>query len=444
MNLSSVWPSRWIGAAPTLKEVNLVCWGLFLALLILPLYSIVQSRNQLGQFLQTYDADFVNFYTLGRLLNEQPVAQLYDYEAQRQIADEVHPLISGVRGPLPYPPYVAMFFQPFARLSYQNAYLVWLGISLLLYLSGIALVTTRFLSRDPLVLSIACCLALSFYPFAIELMVNGHLSAVGFFAVALALWASDLERPVLSGLALSICLYKPTLAVLFVPMLLVTRQFQSLIGFAMGGAVLVGITTLAKGFEIWVEFYRMYHYFSTSFVVNGRSFLPAKKYVDLMSFTSGLPGGRSTVGIYILAGVFGWIAFKLVKVWWKSAGASKQTTALVWAATITWTLVTNVYMPMYDTILAVISVILTAGALRTFGNRSLNRWFGLICLALFATYWVTERIYLSSGIQAVTLVLFALGAFQLWILGKDSPAGRRQMPAVIDVARGGVEVTTGA
>src|SRR5438128_11809218 len=134
----------------------------------------------------------------------------------------------------------------------------------------------------------------------------------------------------------------------------------------------------------------MYHFYVAHYF-SAYSFLRPMKFVDLTSFTSRLPGGRSTLGISLLAGIFCWIAFKLLKVWWKSSGSSKQVMSLVWATTITWTLVTNVYMPMYDTILVVISLIITAGSLRSVQNYHLNRWFGMICLTVFTSYWVTEE-----------------------------------------------------
>src|SRR5437879_2930786 len=126
ISLSSRWPTRILGPAPTLKEINLVCWGLFAVLLVLPVYSVLQSRDQQGQLLRTFDADFVYFYAMGRLLNEYPADRLYDYELQRRISDEVHPLTEGIHAPIPYPPYVGIFFQMFARLPYVAAYLLWL------------------------------------------------------------------------------------------------------------------------------------------------------------------------------------------------------------------------------------------------------------------------------------------------------------------------------
>src|SRR5689334_21636869 len=94
-----------------------------------------------------------------------------------------------------------------------------------------------------------------------------------------------------------------------------------------------------------------------------RSYLNRENYVDLTSLSSLLPGGRSRLGVVILAGCIGWIVFALAQVWWKSRAAGRPAATLIWAATLTWTLVVNVYVPMYDAILVVLSLILTAGIL---------------------------------------------------------------------------------
>jgi hypothetical protein len=142
------------------------------------------------------------------------------------------------------------------------------------------------------------------------------------------------------------------------------------------------------------------------------SFLRLGRHVDLPSFSALLPGGRSPIGVAILAGCCGWVLFALAKVWWKSRAAGKPATTLVWAATLTWTLVVNLYVPMYDTILVVLSLIMTKGVLKDLRNESLDRGFNRIWLGLMAAYWITEQFANATGIQIVTLLLFALGMLQ--------------------------------
>ena len=227
---------RLLGPRLTLKEGNFICWGLFFALLVPACYRAVQMKAQSEH--PTLDADFVNFYAMGRILNQYPAPELYDAALQDRVRTEVHPLNTGRYGPIPYPPFVGMLFQPFARMPYKTAYLLWLPISLGLYAAALTLITARLFPGERLRMSLILCLALGFFPFAIETLVNGQLSTIGFFALALAFLFDDSGRPFASGLALAVCAYKPTLLLLLVPMLIVTRRFKVLTGAVSGVAAL--------------------------------------------------------------------------------------------------------------------------------------------------------------------------------------------------------------
>jgi len=56
------------------------------------------------------------------------------------------------------------------------------------------------------------------------------------------------------------------------------------------------------------------------------------------------------------------------------AGCGKPAQILVWAATLTWTLVLNLYVPIYDSVLVVLSVIATAGVVKHFPEKRFYRW----------------------------------------------------------------------
>jgi len=158
------WLERVLGPRLTLKEANVICWGLFLALLAPAFYRAVEMQNQLGHSIP--DTDFVNSYAMGRILNEFPAAELHIAELQNGVRTEIHPLSSGHYGPIPYPPFVGMLFQPLGRLRYAKAYQLWLWISLALYAAALALVSVRLFPGDTLRLSLIVCLALCFFPFA--------------------------------------------------------------------------------------------------------------------------------------------------------------------------------------------------------------------------------------------------------------------------------------
>jgi hypothetical protein len=395
-------------------ETCLICWGLFIAFLVLPAGVAVGRQFQAGRLAQTFaEVDFVYFYGLGRLFDKYPPEEVYDYELQKKVYIEVHPLQGGTYNPVPYPPFIGVLFRPFARMPYFSAYLLWLAISFGLYIAGIGLLTTSFFPRDPVRASLVFCFALCFYPFINWALLSGHLSTIGFFSMAWAFREEDLERPFRSGAALSICLYKPTLLVLLLPMLIVTRRFRTLFGFAVGGSTLALFATAVEGVRVWPGYFKLLLAYGLGVGgVASHPFKQAWKYVDFDSFASLFPGGRTGLGRMVLVGCVLWAAFSLIRAWWESNGARKPASTLVWATTITWTLVLNVYVPIYDSILVVISAIATAGVLKAVSGRY-YRCFTVLWVLILGSSWITVTVAETAGVQVITLMLTALGALQL-------------------------------
>jgi hypothetical protein len=384
---------------------------MFLVGLVLPIALITATHQQ-----ATPDPDFVYFYSLGRTLNEHPPEQLYNYELQKKVCAEIHPLKSGMYGPNPYPPFLAILFRPFARLAFPTAYRLWMSISLLLYLAGLGIISAQYFPAEPLKQSLLCCFALSFYPFVMATMFNGHLSAIGFLALAVAFREEDSGRPFLSGLAFSACLYKPTLLVLLLPMLFTTRRYKTLLGFASGVLALVGFTIAVEGIRVWSGYLDLVLYFRhVSSEVNTPFFLRFWKYADLKAFSTLFPGGRSRPGLGVLVGFAGWAAFSLFRLWQRSTGKGRASTTLMWATTLTWTILLNVYYPMHDCIVIVLGIVATAAVLKDVG---FSRPLTVLWLLIFASSWITERIAEAAGVQIITVLFAALGTLQLIVSRK--------------------------
>jgi hypothetical protein len=407
------WPERLLGPVPGLKEINLVCWGFFLLCLLPVVIAVVYAQFTTAGVLHV---DFVYPYGAGKLLTQNPVLQLYNYDLQLKIFNGIYPLQDGAYGPSPYPPFVAWFFSLFARLSFEKAYFLWMGISLALYLAGIGAVVAGFFPRQRLKGALIFCFALASRAFLIDTLVNGQLSSVAVFAAGMAVTLDRRSKPLLSGLALAILAYKPTLLVVILPMLLLTRRFRTLAGFIAGAAALLLATTAFAGIGIWSAYLRMLRFFAESSGLNGHSWLQLWKYIDLNAFSHAIPGGRSTAGLVILACLICCVAAWLALLLWKSAAAGAPAQSLAWAVTLTWTLLLNVYIPRYDSILAAISLILTLAALQALGwRKELGRMI-LLALLVFAATWITEEIARSCKVQILTIVLFVLGVAQLILL----------------------------
>jgi Flp pilus assembly protein protease CpaA len=79
-------------------------------------------------------------------------------------------------------------------------------------------------------------------------------------------------------------------------------------------------------------------------------------------------------------------------------------------------LIVNVYVPIYDSVLVTIAVVLTLGALKDLEWSVATRWITFVSLLIFAVSWKTEVLAKSHGIQLLSIFLAALGLGQLFIL----------------------------
>jgi hypothetical protein len=418
----SWWPSRILGPVPGLTELNLACWGLFLGFVVVPLLYPLWLHLRAGEgWSYLLPCDFIYFYAVGRIAHEYPLTRLYEYSLILKTTDQIFPLKGWIWGPSPYPPFVALFFSLYARLPFLPAYILWMATSVALYLGGIAAVIRDAFPRQPLKSSLVYCVALGFYPFFICDMKNGQISAVAIFAVGMAVALERDKRLFLSGLALAILCYKPTLLLLLLPMLLLTRRFRTLAGFLTGGAALFLFTTAIGSVEIWRIYFRHAFGFLHGFIeVQGQSTLQLWEYIDFHTFSYAVPGGRTTGGLAVIVCISLAAAVALAVLLSRSAKSAKPAQQFAWAATITWTLLLNFYVPVWDSILVTLAVILTLRALNDLGWHRAAEWIGLIAVLIFAVTWNLTVGDHHHGNQLMMALLFLLGSSQLLFLHRAS------------------------
>lgn len=362
-------------------------------------------------------ADYAGFYTAATILNERSPHELYDFELQDRIYHRTLPGIpSEYTLPYVHPPFVAAAFRPLALLPYSWSFLVWLLISACLYLSGLCAIGKMLRNFPSRTRSTGLLLALSFEPFIMECWLAGQLSALGFCLIALALLAHSRGRPTLSGFLFGLCLYKPTLLVLILPMLVIARCWRHLLGFAMSGAILAIISLATVGWQTCENYAHIVFGFA-SVSTGSRTVFQVGKYVDLNSFLKLLTAGSGTTVVWVVfAAAAGCFLPFLARAWWRLDRSTDHYRQLVMASTLTGTLVFNIYVGVYDAILVVLAVILTADALYRRApetNRSTPPFFKLLLVLLWMTPWFSQFVARETGFQPYTLVLAAVGAYQL-------------------------------
>ena len=407
------WPESILGPRPGLKELNVVCWGLFVIGLIIPLSIVLWVRWKIGaKFSSLLPVDFIYFYGIGQILNQHPAVQLYDYGLQLKTFNDIYPLTENhqVWGRSPYPPFVAKFFSMYARFSFEQAYFLWMGTSFALYIAGIAAAVKAALPRDLLRGSVIFCFVLASPVFLYYNLAVGQLATVAVFAAGLAIYLERRSMPLLSGLALSILTYKPTLLLLIVPMLLITRRFRTFFGFVAGTIGLIAASTAFAGLQIWPAYAHILNSFAGTAGLHGELAIKRWEYVDFNSISYVMPGGRSWFGLTILAFVVLGTGIWLVRLLHKSAKSSIAAQNLAWATTLTWTLVINVYVPVYDTLLIAVVVTLTIGALLEVEGTG---WVVLLAIGISAVSLKAETMAQNHRIQPLTILIVLLGLAQL-------------------------------
>jgi hypothetical protein len=413
------WTRRHLGPWPKAREFQVACGAILLISVVLTGVSVVLGFRDAPFLGHEPGGDFLQFYVAGKILNEHPHTQLYDLRLQHRLQHELRPRWGqDTMLVMANAPFLAVLFQPLARLPYLWAYVAWLAISAALYVGGLVLIWPRGEPFDKL-WPTALLISLSFFPFAFECWFGGQLSVIGFFALALGIRCQRLERPVLSGAALAVCAYKPTLLLLLVPMLAIGRRFRTLAGFAGSVCVLAGIsfvTVGASGLEAYVQTLRLYG----RVVASGGSTQQLFKYIDVNTFVRILFGGPTVVGTIVAVAVGGTILVCLAYAWSSSDRLNRASENVLWAATIAWTLVANVYVPIYDGTMVVLSGLLLAAVL--YGTKptplrvSELRRFHVSLVGLYVVAIVSQYAAPAIRVQLMTLGVAGLGAtaFQLW------------------------------
>jgi Glycosyltransferase family 87 len=357
--------------------------------------------------------EFMAFYTVGHVLNHSPQI-LYDPEVFNATYHSLFPVLpQGVKQLYAHAPFEAIAFRPFAVLPFESALVAWQMFSVVLFCVGFTLVWRGSQSLPWGQLPLALLLMLSFRPIAVDSIARGQVAALVFFWMALALWCQRRRRDYWAGVALSLCLSKPTLLGLLVPMLIVGYRHRILIGFGAGAAALGAVSLSAVGWRGCADYGAMLLRFGTMAAGPRTSFL-LSDYVDLNSFVRMAVGGRGIWAMVVLALMTAAVLPRLVRLWRALRREREVESGLTWAATLTWTMLLNVYVAPYDTPIVLLGMVLAAGALYGSSRDMMPRAVRVFLVLLYVVPWIPAvPIAIDRTLHLYTLVLVGLGVYQI-------------------------------
>ena len=376
----------------------------------------VLAQNQMSAFRSGRPPvrEFMAFYTVGYVLNHSPEI-LYDPESFNSAYHSLFPALpEGAKQLYAHAPFEAIAFRPFAQLPFESALVSWQIFSLTLFGLGFTLVWRASDSLPWGQLPLAMLLMLSFRPVAVDSIARGQVAALTFFWMAVALWCQRRRYDYWAGVALSLCLSKPTLLGLLIPMLVVGCQRHILVGFGTGTAVLGAMSLMVVGWRGCADYVEMLLRFGTMATGPRNSFL-LSDYVDLNSFVRMALGGRGYWAMVVLGVVAAGILPWLIKLWRTERPDRDVQSSLRWAVTITWTMLLNVYVAPYDTTLVLLGMVLAVGALGGSSRGAMPRSLVILCVLLYVVPWIPPvPLGADRTLQLYTLVLVGLGAHQIW------------------------------
>ena len=193
-------------------------------------------------------SDFAIYYCAGAILREGMGSHLYDNVTQFRVQQQFAPDVPVRQGALPYthPPFEGLFFAPFTYLSYQQAFVLWDSLNLVMLVT-VAFLLSPYLPHTGGRAAVTCILAaLAFFPVLFAL-IQGQDAILLLLLYALAFVSLKRNKHVLAGVCLALGLFKFHLILPFVILLLAIRNFRFLYGFIPVGAILAGASVALVG-----------------------------------------------------------------------------------------------------------------------------------------------------------------------------------------------------
>ncbi len=204
-----------------------------------------QTHNHLLNAVgRPFGDDWVNYWSGAFLALHGRAAEIYDIHAFHAFQQSI------VGSPLDgyhysYPPVMLLMSAPFALIPYVPSLFVWLSASWYAFYRALKLAMP---GRGVLLLALA----------APAVLINAVGGQNGCWTAALLGGGLSLleRRPYLAGALFGAMIYKPHLALLLPVALIAGRQWRAIAAAAVTAGVLLGLSVLVFGPELWAHYMR--------------------------------------------------------------------------------------------------------------------------------------------------------------------------------------------
>lgn len=239
----------------TTERMWIIAVIILLEMLLVAAYLVVTSEQNVDKFGRPIGTDFSNIYAAGTYVREGNASAAYDpalqFQRQKAIFGE-DTLFYGWF----YPPFFFSIAGLLAVFSYGNALIVWLGITLALYVWTMLRILRISAPDEPQPIQAyhgLCLLLIAAYPAVFVNIGHGHnglLSAVLLGGGMLLLN----PKPLLAGILIGLLSYKPQFGILIPLALAAGGYWRSFFSASATVCVLIVAATATYGVEIWAAF----------------------------------------------------------------------------------------------------------------------------------------------------------------------------------------------
>lgn len=193
-------------------------------------------------------ADFIHFYSAGRIAQSQGATHVYDLSLQQKVQEEQvgFPLAPGQVLPYNHIPYLIPILKTIINPDYIVSFYRWDSIMILLYISGAIMLSwlSKQAGLDRGSVAISAIGSLLFLPVFVSLM-NGQDTAFLFLGAAIWMYGLVSGQEYLAGAGLSLTTVRPHIAVILaLPMLFRHRKVFLAFALSAGGLALLSVLIL--------------------------------------------------------------------------------------------------------------------------------------------------------------------------------------------------------
>jgi Glycosyltransferase family 87 len=200
-------------------------------------------------------SDFTIYYCAGRIVRHGLGHQLYDDQTQFRVQQEFSKEVSIRQGPLPFnhPPFEALLFAPFARVSYPEAFALWDLANLAMLAALPFLLRPRLPRLQSYSWPFWMLAMLAFFPIFFTLL-QGQDAILLLFLYTLSFVCLKKNRDAWAGCWLALGLFKFHLVLPLVLLLLAQGRKKLLYGFGTVAAVLAVVSFAVVGREAMISY----------------------------------------------------------------------------------------------------------------------------------------------------------------------------------------------